>query len=136
MPVLILSKNKGERLIYQITKVLCIYFTEEWKHNNFPILKNIFVSADRMLKGGRGRSRAGSLSSPTHIPAPRLGVSGLYTDHMERRKYSMAGSISPPNIPSPPPPRGKMRSPFLKILNYLACKKMSGTLRKETLGPF
>jgi len=65
----------------------------------FPI-----VTADRMLKGGRGRSRAGSLSSPTHIPAPRLGVSGLYTDHMERRKYSMAGSISPPNIPSPPPP--------------------------------
>jgi len=65
----------------------------------FPV-----VTADRMLKGGRGRSRAGSLSSPTHIPAPRLGVSGLYTDHMERRKYSMAGSISPPNIPSPPPP--------------------------------
>ena len=43
------------------------------------------LPADRMLKGGRGRSRAGSLSSPTHIPAPRLGVSGLYTDHMERR---------------------------------------------------
>jgi len=34
----------------------------------------------------------------------RLGVSGLYTDHMERRKYSTPASLSPPMIPSPPPP--------------------------------
>ena len=61
------------------------------------------MTADRMLKPA-GRSRAGSLSSPGHVPPPRLGVSGLYTDYMERRKYSEAGSISPPNIPSPPPP--------------------------------
>lgn len=61
-------------------------------------------TADRMLKPN-GRSRAGSLSSPNGPPAPpRLGVSGLYTDYMERRKYSEAGSISPPCIPSPPPP--------------------------------
>merc|ERR1719398_518738 len=57
-----------------------------------------------MLKPG-GRSRAGSLSSPGPAPPPpRLGVSGLYTDYMERRKYSESGSISPPCIPSPPPP--------------------------------
>ena len=39
------------------------------------------------------------------MPPPRLGVSGLYTDYMERRKYSGGdtGSISPA-IPSPPPP--------------------------------
>jgi len=65
----------------------------------YPIL-----TADRMLKPG-GRSRAGSLSSPGPAPPPpRLGVSGLYTDYMERRKYSESGSISPPCIPSPPPP--------------------------------
>lgn len=52
----------------------------------------------------RARSRAGSLSSPTGPPPPRLGVSGLYTDHMERRKYSNPPSVSPPMIPSPPPP--------------------------------
>lgn len=45
--------------------------------------------------GARARSRAGSLSSPTG-PPPRLGVSGLYTDHMERRKYSNPPSVSPP----------------------------------------
>ena len=44
----------------------------------------------------RARSRAGSLSSPTGPPPPRLGVSGLYTDHMERRKYSNPPSVSPP----------------------------------------
>jgi len=64
-----------------------------------------FITADKMLKGGKVRSRAGSLSSPTQIPAPRLGVSGLYTDYMERRRLcSGAGSSSPPDIPSPPPP--------------------------------
>ncbi|MAD20130.1 MAG: hypothetical protein CMJ52_08060 [Planctomycetaceae bacterium] len=68
-----------------------------------------FPTADMMLKtgAGRSRSRAGSLSSPTHVVAPpRLGVSGLYTDHMERRKYSIpaSNSLSPPMIPSPPPP--------------------------------
>ena len=60
-----------------------------------------FPTADMMLKtgAGRSRSRAGSLSSPTHVVAPpRLGVSGLYTDHMERRKYSIpaSNSLSPP----------------------------------------
>ena len=58
-----------------------------------------FQTADMMLKGGGGkmRSRAGSLSSPTQLPPPRLGVSGLYTDHLERRKYT----IDPPGL-SPP----------------------------------
>ena len=57
-----------------------------------------FQTADMMLKGGKSRSRAGSLSSPTsHLPPPRLGVSGLYTDHLERRKYSQ----DPPGL-SPP----------------------------------
>ena len=57
-----------------------------------------FQTADMMLKGGKIRSRAGSLSSPTsHLPPPRLGVSGLYTDHLERRKYTM----DPPGL-SPP----------------------------------
>jgi len=65
-----------------------------------------FITADMMLKGGKSRSRAGSLSSPGHMAPPRLGVSGLYTDHMERRKYSTPPShgLSPPMIPSPPPP--------------------------------
>ena len=44
----------------------------------------------------RARSRAGSLSSPSGPPPPRLGVSGLYTDHLERRKYSAPPSVSPP----------------------------------------
>ena len=57
-----------------------------------------FQTADMMPKGGKIRSRAGSLSSPTsHLPPPRLGVSGLYTDHLERRKYTM----DPPGL-SPP----------------------------------
>ena len=59
-----------------------------------------FQTADMMLKGGGGkmRSRAGSLSSPTSaLPPPRLGVSGLYTDHLERRKYT----ADPPGL-SPP----------------------------------
>ena len=56
-----------------------------------------FQTADMMLKGGKMRSRAGSLSSPSHLPPPRLGVSGLYTDHLERRKYTM----DPPGL-SPP----------------------------------
>ena len=40
-----------------------------------------FISADRMLRSGGRRSRAGSLSSPCqeHGP-PRLGVSGRLTD--------------------------------------------------------
>ena len=60
------------------------------------------MTADMLLRGGAGRavapgrSRAGSLSSPGHAPAPRLGVSGLYTDHLDRRKYSTPASLSPP----------------------------------------
>ena len=59
-----------------------------------------FHTADMMLKGGggRSRSRAGSLSSPTHVNPPRLGISGLYSDHLERRKYSTPPSLSPPVI--------------------------------------
>ena len=73
--------------------------------NEEMLLYKTLISADKMLKGGKVRSRAGSLSSPTQIPAPRLGVSGLYTDYMERRRLcSGAGSSSPPDIPSPPPP--------------------------------
>ena len=56
-----------------------------------------FQTADMMLKGGKMRSRAGSLSSPTHLPPPRLGVSGLYTDHLERRKYK----LDPPGLEPP-----------------------------------
>ena len=56
-----------------------------------------FQTADMMLKGGKMRSRAGSLSSPTGLGPPRLGVSGLYTDHLERRNYKM----DPPGL-SPP----------------------------------
>lgn len=82
---------------------------DDYLHKN----GGIGYQADKLLKGGGGgRNRAGSLSSPsTHTQpplGPHLGVSGLYTNHMERRagirKYS-GGSISPPpDIPSPPPP--------------------------------
>ena len=55
-----------------------------------------FQTADMTLKGGKMRSRAGSLSSPP----PRLGVSGLYTglysDHLERRKYKEPPGLQPP----------------------------------------
>jgi hypothetical protein len=64
--------------------------------------------ADRMLQRGSGRSRTGSLSSPTchedHPPPPRLGVSGLYTDYLERRRRRQNSMSPPPPIPSPPPP--------------------------------
>ncbi|XP_023321562.1 uncharacterized protein LOC111696241 [Eurytemora carolleeae] len=58
-----------------------------------------------MLRKGR-RSRAGSLSSPSHELPPRLGISGLYTDYMDRRNHSSGGgSVSPTSpIPTPPPP--------------------------------
>ncbi len=61
----------------------------------------IVFLADRMLRG-HSRSRTVSLSSPTGYehPPPRLGVSGLYTEYLERRRKH---SLSPP-IPSPPPP--------------------------------
>jgi len=53
-----------------------------------------------MLRG-HSRSRTVSLSSPTGYehPPPRLGVSGLYTEYLERRRKH---SLLPP-IPSPLP---------------------------------
>jgi hypothetical protein len=62
----------------------------------------VFYLADRMLRG-HSRSRTVSLSSPTGYehPPPHLGISGLYTEYLERRRKH---SLSPPILSPPPPP--------------------------------
>ena len=52
-------------------------------------------------------------------------VVGLYTDYAERRKHSTGGgSLSPPQIPSPPPPID------ISTLGTVSCNQM-GTVFEE-----